>query len=92
VAVALLLGGVLSLEVLWLSSYFRSAGHALAHPLVAYLVLAVVAEVSSLVATARIKQDLPRVEGARVSLRQTIGMTFAAKAMSVTLRVARWCR
>jgi hypothetical protein len=84
-AIALVIGGVLLLEGLWLRPHFRGAGHALAHPLVGYLALAVLAEVSSLVAMARIKQDLLGAGGVRVSLRRAIGVTFAANAMSVTL-------
>jgi uncharacterized protein (TIRG00374 family) len=77
--------GVLGYEIQWLAPHISAAGHALSDPRWWWVAFAVWAELSSVIAFARLQRIMLRPGGVRVPLRRAVSVAFAANAMSVTL-------
>jgi len=76
---------LLAVEARAIGPYVGRAAHSLGGMDLRWLVLAVPAELWSMVAFARLQRRMLSAGGTRVPLRSMIGLTYAANAMSVTL-------
>jgi uncharacterized membrane protein YbhN (UPF0104 family) len=85
IVAAILVLGVLGVELAFVAPYVASAGSHLRHLNYGWLALAVAAEAASMAMFARLQQRMVTAGGVRVPLRRILGMTYAANAMSVTL-------
>lgn len=79
------LGGVLIAETALAAPYLARAMSALDRPDLRWVALAVVGELLSMGAFARVQRRMLSAGGARVPMRRMIALTYAANAMSVTL-------
>lgn len=84
-ALAAVLAVMLVVEGFVLGPYLSKAGHALASPDGRWLSGAVLAELMSMAAFARVQRRMLLTGGSRVSVRQMVALTYAANAVSVTL-------
>jgi putative heme transporter len=83
--VAVLIVAILAGEVWWLAPHFAEAGRALARPQWAWLAIAVVAEMVSMITFARLQRTMLTAGGVCVPFHRAVVLTFAANVMSVTL-------
>jgi uncharacterized protein (TIRG00374 family) len=84
-ALLTVLVAMLVVEGFVLGPYVTRAGSALANPDLRWLGFAVLAELVSMAAFARMQRRLLHTGGTRVSVRQMVKLTYAANAVSVTL-------
>ncbi|MGX7680503.1 lysylphosphatidylglycerol synthase transmembrane domain-containing protein [Jatrophihabitans sp. DSM 45814] len=84
-AVVVIVIGVLVAEGFAIAPHVRGAGAALTHPSWGWLIVAVLAEIGSMISFARVQRRMLAAGGMRLALRRAIAVTFAANAMSVTL-------
>jgi uncharacterized protein (TIRG00374 family) len=82
---AVLIVAVLAGEVWWLAPHFAEAGRALVHPQWAWLAIAIVAEMVSMITFARLQRTMLTAGGVCVPFHRAVVLTFAANVMSVTL-------
>ena len=83
--VGVVLAGVAVVDVLALRPYARQASRSLSHPDVRWLALAVLVELASMSAFARLQRRMLAIGGTRVPLRRMLALTYAANAVSMTL-------
>ena len=76
---------MLVVEGFILGPYLSKAGSALTSPDGRWLSVAIIAELVSMAAFARVQRRMLLTGGARVSVRQMVALTYAANAVSVTL-------
>jgi uncharacterized protein (TIRG00374 family) len=76
---------MLVVEGFVLGPYLTRAGSTLANPDLGWLAIAVLAELVSMGAFARVQRRMLLTGGSRVSVRQMVALTYAANAVSVTL-------
>ena len=76
---------MLVVEGFVLGPYLTRAGSALADPDLGWLGFAILAELVSMAAFARMQRRMLHTGGTRVSVRQMVALTYAANAVSVTL-------
>lgn len=79
------LGVLLVVEVAFAAPYIARGIEVLDSPDLRYVAFAVLAEVVSMGSFAHVQRRMLLAGGARVSMRQMIGLTYAANAVSVTL-------
>jgi hypothetical protein len=82
---AVLIVAILAGEVWWLAPHFAEAGRALARPQWAWLAIAIVAEMVSMITFARLQRTMLTAGGVCVPFHRAVVLTFAANVMSVTL-------
>ncbi|CAN5571872.1 YbhN family protein [soil metagenome] len=85
VATVALVLALLVVEGIAVAPHFAGATSSLSHPRWAWLAVAVVAEMGSMVSFARVQRRMLAAGGVRLALRRAVALTFAANAMSVTL-------
>ncbi|MCW2494960.1 YbhN family protein [Jatrophihabitans sp.] len=85
VALIVVLVAMLVVEGFVLGPYLARAGSALTSPDLRWLAVAVLAELVSMGAFARVQRRMLLTGGPRVSVRQMVALTYAANAVSVTL-------
>jgi putative heme transporter len=76
---------ILIVEGFVLGPYLARAGSALSRPDLRWLSFAIVAELISMAAFARMQRRMLSTGGTRVSVRQMVALTYAANAVSVSL-------
>jgi hypothetical protein len=79
------LGAALVIEASVAAPYLERAVAALDAPDLRYVALAVLAELLSMVAFARVQRDMLFAGGTRVPMHRMVALTYAANALSVTL-------
>jgi uncharacterized membrane protein YbhN (UPF0104 family) len=85
IAMVVVVLGILVAEGAAIAPHLSGATSAIASPEWRWLAVAVVAEMGSMVAFARVQRRMLAAGGLRLELRRAIAVTFAANAMSVTL-------
>jgi uncharacterized membrane protein YbhN (UPF0104 family) len=85
IATIVIVLGILAAEGAAMAPHLSGATSAIANPQWGWLAIAVVAEMGSMVAFARVQRRMLAAGGIRLALRRAIAVTFAANAMSVTL-------
>jgi putative heme transporter len=85
VALVVVVVAILVSEVIALAPDIAETATDLAHPRWMWLVVALLAEIGSMVAFARVQRRMLAAGGVRLPLRRAVAMTFAANAVSVTL-------
>jgi uncharacterized protein (TIRG00374 family) len=76
--------GLLAVEVILVWPYLARAAHALASPDLRWLSLAVIAELVSMGAFARVQRRMLSAGGSKAPIRKMLALTYAANAVSVT--------
>jgi uncharacterized protein (TIRG00374 family) len=76
---------VLGVEIVLVRPYLGKAFRSLSHPNFWWVLVAVVAELASMAAFARVQRRMLRTGGVRVSMCRMLSLTYAANAVSVTL-------
>lgn len=84
-ALAVLLAGVLATEAVLVAPYIGQATRTLSHPKPWWLLLALLSELGSMGAFARMQRRMLEVGGTRVPIGRMLAMTYAANAVSVSL-------
>lgn len=85
IVVAVLLLGVIAAEVVVVGPHAGRIARSLSHPNLWWLLVALLAEVSSLAAFAQLRGRMLSAGGTRIPLRRMLVLTYAANAVSLTL-------